>query len=277
MVPKASGGWRPRGEFRCLNEDATADRYPIPHIQDFTNHLAGTKFFSKIDLVHGYHQIPMRSEDVPKTAVITPFGLFEFLRMPFGLKNGAQAFQRLMGTVSRGLDFIFNYLDYILVASRMWQEHCVHLCLLCQHLSEHSLVVNPSKCQFSLWAIDFLGHHEIRHGEVPPPDRVEAIRQFPQPSTVRGLQEFIGMVTFYHRFIPAAAKIMRPLFQLLSGKRREVHWDAVTVAAFKGAKDALAWAVMLVHPRTDAPTALTVNTSDSAVGAVLEQCFDGQW
>lgn len=202
MVPKASGGWRPRGEFRCLNEDATADRYPIPHIQDFTNHLAGTKFFSKIDLVHGYHQIPMRSEDVPKTAVITPFGLFEFLRMPFGLKNGAQAFQRLMDTVSRGLDFIFNYLDYILVASRMWQEHCVHLCLLCQHLSEHSLVVNPSKCQFSLWAIDFLGHHEIRHGEVPPPDRVEAIRQFPQPSTVRGLQEFIGMVTFYHRFIP---------------------------------------------------------------------------
>lgn len=85
------------------------------------------------------------------------------------------------------------------------------------------------------------------------------------------------MVTFHHRFIPAAAKIMRPLFQLLSGKRREVHWDAVTVATFNGAKDALAWAVMLVHPRTDVPTALTVNTSDSAVGAVLEQCFDGQW
>ena len=107
MVSKNSGGWRPCGDFRRLNNVTTPDRYPIPHIQDCTSILAGTRVFSKVDLVRGYHQVPVHSADIPKTAVVTPFGLFEWLRMPFGLKNAAQVFQRLMDVVCRGLDFVF--------------------------------------------------------------------------------------------------------------------------------------------------------------------------
>lgn len=120
MVPKADGCWRPCGEFRRLNNVTTPDRYPIPHIQDFSTHLAGATIFSKVDLVCGYHQ---DMQDIPKPTVITPFGLFEFLRMPFGLKEAAQTFQRLMDLVLRDMPFLFVYLDDILVASVSQEEH----------------------------------------------------------------------------------------------------------------------------------------------------------
>ena len=112
---QAVWGWWPCSDYRCLNDATTTDRYPIPHIHDFSSMLDGCCFFPKIDLVRGYHQIVMAQDDIQKTAIITPFGLFEFLRMPFGPKCAAQSFQRLMDTVCHELKFVFVHLDDILI------------------------------------------------------------------------------------------------------------------------------------------------------------------
>jgi hypothetical protein len=118
MVPKPNGSWRPCGDYRRLNAATTPDKYPLPNLQDLSNFLHGSTIFSKIDLEKGYHQIPMQKSDIPKTAIITPFGLFEFLYMPFGLSNAAQTFQRLMDSLFRDFPFLFIYLDDMLIFSR---------------------------------------------------------------------------------------------------------------------------------------------------------------
>ncbi len=117
MVPKPDGSWRPCGDYRRLNNATLHDHYPLPNIQDFVNNLDGCSNFSKLDLIKGYFQVPMAAGDVPKTAIITPFGLFEFLKMPFGLRNAAQTFQRMMDRIFAGLPFCFIYLDDILIAN----------------------------------------------------------------------------------------------------------------------------------------------------------------
>jgi hypothetical protein len=219
----------------------------------------------------------MAAEDIEKTAIITPFGLFEYLFMPFGLTNAAQSFQRLMDKLFRHLPFVFTYLDDHLIASRTLEEHLLHLQQFFQVLQENGLTINPAKCVFAVSSLKFLGHMVDEAGVTPLPKHVAAVQDCPPPTDIKQLQRFLGLINFYRRFLPAVARILQPLTDLLRGSPKVLLWSPAADAAFVAAKAALVAAVPLCHPAPHAVLSLSVDASDSHVGGVLQQQVGKGW
>ncbi len=277
MVRKKNGDWRPCGDYRAVNAAMIPDRYLIPLLEDFASNLAGCKVFSTIDLIWAFHQIPVEPADIPKTAVTTPFGLFEYMRMPFGLRNTAQTFQRFMDTVCRGLDFVFVYIDNILVFSHTPEEHAKHLEALFERLDAYGVIINPAKSVFGQSEVDFLGLRVSAVGSKPLPNKVDTICNFPQPTTTKGLLKFLGIVNFYRRWLPKAAEVEAPLYDLLTTTKKDLTWTPEATTAFKSTKQAVVDATLLAHPLRDGRLALFVDASDTGLGAALNQLYGGAW
>ena len=271
MTKKSDGTWRPCGDYRRLNLVTEPDHYPMPNITDLTSNIGDARIFSKLDLLKGYFQVPVYPDDVQKTAIVTPFGSFVFKYSTFGLRNSGATFQRTMDQIFSHLPFCAVYVDDILIFSHDHQQHENHVREVLRLLQENGLVVRPDKCQFGVSKIDFLGYEIDAAGIRPQSDRVKAIQEFPRPSTVKGVQEFLGMTNYYHRFVPKAANLLAPLYDATASNAKTLHWDSAKEQSFIAAKTALADAATLARPVPNARLYLTTDASMIAVGAVLEQ------
>jgi transposase InsO family protein len=281
IVMKKNGEIRPCGDYRRLNYQTVPDRYPLPILKDFTKIMKGKTTFSKFDIQKAYHAIKIREQDIPKTAIITPFGLFEFTKMTFGLRNAGQTFQRFMDMVLNGLNYVFCYCDDILIASSNEEMHKQHLHEVLDRLNKFGIKLNTAKCEFGKDCLDFLGYHINKDGIRPLQDKIDIIGKYPKPKTINDLRRFLGIINFYRSCIPRAAEHQRVLNKFLHNSKKNdksiITWHGEADNAFEQCKESIKSAVTLFHPNTESPLSLMTDCSSTCAGAVLQQKVNGNW
>lgn len=276
LVRKKGGGLRFCVDYRKLNDVTSKDAYPLPRIDDALDSLSHACWFSTLDLASGYWQVEVDPKDRYKTAFITRQGLFEFNVLSFGLCNAPSTFQRLMDLILADLQWTtcLVYLDDIIVFGRTFQEHLARLDEVLVKLQQANLKIKPSKCNLFSTQVHYLGHVISAEGVMADPAKVAAVREWPVPRNQTEVQSFVGLASYYRRFVKGFADIARPLHQLAK-KGKRFQWTEDCQRAFDQLKASLITAPVLAYPDPNKTFILDTDASDVGIGAVLSQEWGG--
>ena len=276
LVRKKDSSYRCCIDYRQLNSVTRRDAYPLPRIDSCLDAMAEAKWFSTFDMRSSYHQVPLAKEDTDKTAFICPRGMYKYNTMPFGLCNAGATFQRLMDVVLSGLhmDICLVYLDDIIVYSKAVEQHLERLETVLLRLRHAGLKLKPEKCRFFQRSVSFLGHIISHEGIGTDPEKTRAIMEWPTPTNVEEVRSFVGLASYYRRYVRDFAKIAAPLHALMK-KNQRFCWTELAQKSFEELKVALTSPPILAMPSDTGEFVLDTDASDSAIGSVLSQRQDG--
>lgn len=272
MVRKKTGEQRLCVDFRALNNKTVKDRFPLPLIDDQVSNLSGNIFFTTLDLASGYYQIPMAKNSRHLTGFVTPDGHYEFKRMPFGLANAPAVFQRMVNKIlgNRRFEYALAYLDDILIPARSVDEMFQRLEDILIIFRQNNLTLNVSKCRFFDTTVNYLGYEVSSRGIQPSEAKVQAVKQFPTPSNIHEVRQFLGLTGFFRKFIKAYGEIAHPLTSLLK-KNSEWRWSNVEEHAFNSLKEKLVSRPLLALYDPKLETEVHTDASSLGIGGILMQ------
>ena len=275
LVKKKDGSTRFCVNYRKLNQ--VTGSYPLPRIDDSLDALAGAKWFSTLDLSSGYWQVEMADSDKEKTAFTTGTGLYQFTVMPFGLCNAPATFERLMEQVLAGMSWevLLIYLDDVIIHAKSFQDQLERLRAVLTRLRAAGLKLSPRKCQLFQRRVNFLGHIVSSDGVSTDPAKIAAVRDWPSPVSATQVRAFLGLCSYYRRFVRGFADVAKPLYKLTE-KGSQFVWTEACESAFKLLKAKLTSAPVLAYPTNEVPFILDTDASNQGIGAVLSQVHQGQ-
>lgn len=255
-------------DYRRLNAISEADAYPMPRVDDVIDSIGKSKYITTLDFARGYWQVPVQKESRPRTAFATPFGLYQFKVMPFGLQGAPAVFQRMMDNILVDCEeYAAAYLDDVVIHSNTWADHIHHLNDVLERLGNAGLTIRPKKCQFTMSSCSYLGH-VVGNGEVHPEQaKIAAVRDFPIPSTKKQVRAFLGLTGYYRKFMENYAQAALSLTELTK-KSAPTQWTAECERAFSSLKTLLCSNPTLKSPDFEKEFVLQTN----AKIRVSEQC-----